>query len=133
MALMLRTMPAARLVVLLGEWRTSPGAARRPLPELLASALRALVLDGRVPVAVRVPAERDLATALGVSRGVAAAAYDRLREEGLLERRVGAGSFTALPADSPLPVGGWGPRIGGPDMVDLTMASLPPPPAALLV
>ncbi|NHC15249.1 MocR-like transcription factor YczR [Motilibacter deserti] len=130
---MIRTMPATRLVVLLGDWRSSPSPVRRPLADLLSTALRALVVDGRVPVGVRLPADRDLATALGVSRGVASAAYDRMREEGLLERRVGAGSFTALPVDSPLPAGAWGPRTGGgPDVVDLTMASLPAPPTAML-
>ncbi|WP_331272289.1 MocR-like transcription factor YczR [Motilibacter aurantiacus] len=129
---MIRTMPASRLVVLLGDWRTSPSPTRRPMADLLSTALRALVVDGRVPVGARLPADRDLAAALGVSRGVASAAYDRLREEGLLERRVGAGSFTALPLESPLPAGAWVPRTGGPDVVDMTIASLPAPASAML-
>ncbi|RZS91357.1 GntR family transcriptional regulator [Motilibacter rhizosphaerae] len=130
---MMRSVPAARLVVLLGDWRAEHGLARRPLAERLGAGLRALVLDGRLPVGVRLPAERDLATALGVSRGVAAAAYDGLRDAGLLQRRVGAGSFTALPEDAVVPAGGWGPRIGGEgDVVDLTMATMAAPVGAVL-
>lgn len=132
MACMMRSIPTARLVVLLGGWRDEHGTVRRPLAERLSAGLRSLVLDGRLPVGVRLPADRELATALGVSRGVAAAAYDLLREAGLLERRVGAGSFTAMPDSAPIPDGAWGPRAGGADVVDLTMASLPAPPAAVL-
>ncbi|MBX6767582.1 MAG: PLP-dependent aminotransferase family protein, partial [Actinomadura rubrobrunea] len=40
----------------------------------------------------------DLAAALGVSRTTVTAAYDRLRTEGYMESRQGAGSWTALPA-----------------------------------
>ncbi|GAA2862286.1 PLP-dependent aminotransferase family protein [Streptosporangium fragile] len=72
-----------------------PGA--RPYYRALARAMRSLILDGRLPVRVRVPAERHLAEALGVSRTTVTAAYDRLREQGYLESRQGAGSWTALP------------------------------------
>ncbi len=79
----------ARLVAI------DPGA--RPYYRVLAGAVRSLILDGRLPVRVRVPAERHLAEALGVSRTTVTAAYDRLREQGYLESRQGAGSWTALP------------------------------------
>lgn len=46
---------------------------------------------------MRVPAERHLADALGVSRTTVTAAYDLLREQGYLESRQGAGSWTVLP------------------------------------
>ncbi|MBB2915268.1 DNA-binding transcriptional MocR family regulator [Streptosporangium becharense] len=72
-----------------------PGA--RPYYRALARSVRSLILDGRLPVRVRVPAERHLADALGVSRTTVTAAYDRLREQGYLESRQGAGSWTALP------------------------------------
>ncbi|GIH94743.1 GntR family transcriptional regulator [Planobispora siamensis] len=79
----------ARLVAI------DPGA--RPYYRVLAESVRSLILDGRLPVRVRVPAERHLAEALGVSRTTVTAAYDRLREQGYLESRQGAGSWTALP------------------------------------
>ncbi|AWS42481.1 PLP-dependent aminotransferase family protein [Streptosporangium sp. 'caverna'] len=79
----------ARLVAI------APGA--RPYYRVLAQAVRSLILDGRLPVRMRVPAERHLAEALGVSRTTVTAAYDRLREQGYLESRQGAGSWTALP------------------------------------
>lgn len=72
-----------------------PGA--RPYYRALAEAVRSLILNGLLPARVRLPAERHLAEALGVSRTTVTAAYDRLRERGYLESRQGAGSWTALP------------------------------------
>jgi len=57
--------------------------------------LRSAVLDGRLTGGDRVPASRDLAASLGVSRGTVTAAYDRLLAEELLESRRGAGTFVA--------------------------------------
>ena len=71
----------------------------RPTPSL-ARALRLLVLDGRLPLRTRLPGERELAEALGVSRTTATAAYAALRDEGFLAIRRGAGSWTRLPADA---------------------------------
>ncbi|MCW2940025.1 MAG: transcriptional regulator, GntR family with aminotransferase domain [Actinomycetia bacterium] len=70
----------------------------RPYYLALARAVRALVLDGRLPLRLRLPAERDLATALGCSRTTITAAYDALRADGFMESRQGAGSWTVLPA-----------------------------------
>ncbi|MEV8638373.1 PLP-dependent aminotransferase family protein [Streptosporangium sp. NPDC051023] len=69
----------------------------KPYYRVLAETVRSLILDGRLPVRVRLPAERHLAEALGVSRTTVTSAYDRLRERGYLESRQGAGSWTALP------------------------------------
>ncbi len=83
------------LLRLLGVWRVveSPEPAYRQL----AQALRMLVLDGRIGLNVRLPGERELAAALGLSRTTIAAAFDRLRDEGFLESRQGSGSVTRLP------------------------------------
>jgi GntR family transcriptional regulator/MocR family aminotransferase len=54
------------------------------------------VLDGRFRRGERLPATRDLAGRLGVSRNTVAVAYDRLCSEGVLVGRVGAGSFVSL-------------------------------------
>ena len=75
-----------------GEWRSSG-----PAYAALARALRLLVLDGRLPLRTRLPGERELAEALGVSRTTATAAYAALRDEGFLASRRGAGSWTRLP------------------------------------
>ena len=82
------------LARLLGAWRSSHSAY-----SALAAAIRLLVLDGRLPLRTRLPGERELASALGVSRTTATAAYDALRAEGFLASRRGSGSWTSLPAD----------------------------------
>ena len=69
--------PASRLTELLGPWRRE-GTSR----ERLAAALRSLILDGRVAIDSHLPAERTLATALGVSRATVTGAYNQLREQG---------------------------------------------------
>lgn len=69
----------------------------RPYYLSIARAVSGLVLDGRVPTNTRLPAERDLATALGVSRNTVTAAYAWLRDNRFLDSRQGAGSWTVLP------------------------------------
>ncbi|MEU8059302.1 PLP-dependent aminotransferase family protein [Microbispora bryophytorum] len=76
---------------------TGDAPEARPYYRALAEAVRGLVLDGRLAVGVRLPAERHLAESLGVSRTTVTAAYDRLREQGYLESRQGSGSRAALP------------------------------------
>jgi DNA-binding transcriptional MocR family regulator len=49
----------------LGPWRTRPG----PLAGALAGAVQDAVLEGRIPVGVRLPSEREIARVLQVSRG----------------------------------------------------------------
>src|SRR4051812_7773674 len=65
-------------------------------------ALRAAIVDGRLPSGHRLPATRTLAIDLGVSRGSVATAYERLVAEGYLTSRVGSGTFVApVPASKP--------------------------------
>ena len=100
---------AAQLERVLGDWQQGRDAAYRAL----AGALRTLVLDGRVPVETRLPAERELSGVLGVSRTTVAAAYELLRDEGFLASRRGSGSWTALPEGRPMPVAGLSPYPTG--------------------
>ncbi|GGX80141.1 GntR family transcriptional regulator [Streptomyces minutiscleroticus] len=80
-----------QLSELLGEWRADGHSAYRAL----AASLWRLVRDGRLSVTSRLPAERDLADALAVSRTTVASAYELLRAEGRLISRRGVGSFVA--------------------------------------
>src|SRR3954451_14163035 len=90
---MASTLAASALASLLGDgWRRPRGSA-----DALAAALRSLVVDGRLAVRTRVPSERALAPALGVSRGTVSRAYDQLRAHGYLVSARGAGSWLTLP------------------------------------
>jgi DNA-binding transcriptional MocR family regulator len=110
--------PAGRLKELLGPWRREG-----PSRERLAAALRSLILDGQVAIESRLPAERTLAAAVGVSRATVTAAYDQLRDEGYIASRQGSGSWVTLPgghrAASDAVVG----RPG----LDMRIAALPAP------
>jgi GntR family transcriptional regulator / MocR family aminotransferase len=66
-----------------------------PLYDQIYRALRGNILKGRLSAASRVPATRDLALELGVSRNVAIMAYRQLLDEGYLTTRKGAGTFVA--------------------------------------
>jgi DNA-binding transcriptional MocR family regulator len=110
---------AAMLAGLLTGWRNG-----RPAERQLAATVRALVLDGRLPLEARVPAERELAAALGISRSTVTAAYNMLRSDGYLRSRQGAGSWVTMPgghraaSDTIFPASG----------LDLRIAALPAPP-----
>lgn len=84
-----------RLVRLLGEWRAG---GEQHAYTALAGGIERLLLDGRVAAGSRLPAERELAAGLGISRNTVTAAYAWLRERELVESRRGAGSRTRLPA-----------------------------------
>ncbi len=77
---------AAALADLLGRWPAAEG----PLYRLLAARITRLTDAGELPAGLRLPAERDLAAALSVSRNTVAAAYQLLRDEGMAESRQGA-------------------------------------------
>jgi DNA-binding transcriptional MocR family regulator len=79
---------ALALTDLLGHWPAADGALYR----LLATRIARLADTGELPAGLRLPAERDLAAALSVSRNTVAAAYQVLRDEGMAESRQGAGT-----------------------------------------
>ncbi|MFI5957737.1 PLP-dependent aminotransferase family protein [Cryptosporangium sp. NPDC051539] len=119
-----RRINGPHLVRLLGDWRSGSTAYAG-----LADRLRLLILDGRVPLHTRVPAERELAEALEVSRTTVAGAYSRLRDDGFLSSRQGSGTWTDLP---PSGVSAAGPVATlGDDLIDLAHAA-PAAPAEFL-
>ncbi|MBB2921531.1 PLP-dependent aminotransferase family protein [Cellulomonas cellasea] len=121
-----RRLSANGLARLLGSWQR-PGPAYAALADGVRSAMHA----GSLPLSTRLPSERELAEALGVSRTTTTAAYRTLRDEGFLVSRQGSGTVTTLPASgaqgvhAPVVV-----RPSQPDVADLSIAA-PPAPSAL--
>ncbi|MEV1007036.1 PLP-dependent aminotransferase family protein [Streptomyces sp. NPDC049881] len=123
------TVGAGQLARLLGSQEAASGRRRGPAYRALADGIRLLVLEGRLPVAARLPAERELAAALAVSRTTVATAFESLRADGFLRSRRGSGSWTAVPAGRALPARGLDPlppEAGG-TTIDLGCAQLPAP------
>ncbi len=127
-----------------GEPRISGYALARLLPDMqtvagikygvLTAAITSLILDGRVALGSRLPSERELAGAVGLSRATVTVAYDALRSRGYLESRSGSGSFVVLPAGEVkrTVVRDW--PQGGRDRetIDLTLAALTAPPGSVV-
>ncbi len=70
-----------------------PGEA--PLNRQLYDCLREAILDGSLAAGTALPASRDLARQIGMSRNTVLHAYEQLRAEGYVQARVGSGTFVA--------------------------------------
>ena len=77
-------------------------AQARPLYLRLQRALRDALRAGRVCDGERLPSSRALAAELGVARKTVEAAYAGLEGEGLIERRVGDGSYALFREAAPM-------------------------------
>ena len=112
-----------------------PDLDRQPGPRYraLSAALTAMLLDGRLTPGIRMPSERDLASALRISRSTATAAYDELARDGLLSRRQGSGSYLTLPATVKLrgPASRMSLEGAMDDVLDLSVACLPAIPGVI--
>ncbi|WP_426565879.1 PLP-dependent aminotransferase family protein [Angustibacter sp. McL0619] len=118
-----RRIGPRELTRLLGAWPS----ASAPAYAALAGRIRLLVLDGRLPVGVRLPPERELAASLGVSRTTVSAAFDVLRDGGHAVSRQGSGTWTSLPtAGAPVPT--WAPEPAPDGVLDLAHAAPSAPP-----
>lgn len=100
---------------MLSDWRGRP-----PVYSALADRIGLLILDGRIPIGSRLPAERELAQQLGVSRTTVAATFARLRVAGYLSSVRGSGSTATLPMDGP--AAAEAPETG---LLDFSKAALP--------
>lgn len=68
---------------------------RQGLSRQLYQALRLRILDGRLSSGTRLPASRDLAESLSISRNSVMRAYDQLYAEGFTDGRIGDGTYVA--------------------------------------
>ncbi|SMQ71513.1 PLP-dependent aminotransferase family protein [Agreia sp. VKM Ac-1783] len=107
---------------LLGDWKDGGG----PLYQALFDRIRLLVLDGRIPAGTRLPAERELAQALEVSRTLVTSAYRELREGGYTTSVRGSGSVARVPGRASLAVDAGG------GFLDFTKAVMPASPGIAL-
>jgi DNA-binding transcriptional MocR family regulator len=110
----IRRVGTVRLVELAEGWR----GEQRSSWAALSSRLRLLIIDGRITAGSVLPAERQLATALGLSRTTVNAAYAALRTDGFLSSRRGSGSVAQVPGQPGHTVF---PREG--DIIDLSRAT----------
>ncbi|GGJ80166.1 GntR family transcriptional regulator [Pilimelia anulata] len=124
---MTSALRGGQLARLLGHWHALPGRRRSPDYAALAGAVRGLLADGRLPLGVRLPAERELAESLRVSRTTVSAAYGQLRDTGHLTSRRGAGSWTTLPEGHRVASSGLWTPVDDLDLLDLGCAALPAP------
>jgi DNA-binding transcriptional MocR family regulator len=83
---------AKRLASIIGT-----GPWPRPGYESVATAISSAITDGRLASGVRLPSERELAKATGLSRTTTARAYALLREREYVATRRGSGSIVRLP------------------------------------
>lgn len=85
---------AFRLAAMIGTLPDGPAYRN------LADTIRLLVVDGRLLDGTRLPSERSLAQAMGLSRTTTTRAYDELRRRGVLHSRQGSGSVLRVPTSS---------------------------------
>jgi DNA-binding transcriptional MocR family regulator len=113
-----RSISAARVAHLVGTFDRSPAYLG------LSEALVLLIGDGRIPVGTRLPSERDLTAALGVSRTTVTRAYARVRDTGFAQARHGSGTYTRVPGGSArVHDRALVPLSGETDLIDLNCAA----------
>src|SRR6478736_6930764 len=118
-----RAVSAARVAALVQGFDRTPAYAG------LADALTLLIGDGRIGLGTRLPSERELTEALGVSRTTVTRAYAALRDAGYAEARRGAGTFTRVPGGrSRAHDRALLPRPGDGDAIDLNCSAPSAPP-----
>ena len=81
-------------------WKPDLSARRGPLYRAIVDALRGDVEEGRLHPGDRLPTQRSLAVALGVGLGTVTHAYREAERAGIIQSRVGRGTFVAQPGSA---------------------------------
>ncbi|MGJ6980668.1 PLP-dependent aminotransferase family protein [Aestuariimicrobium soli] len=115
---------AHRVADLLGDFE------RNPAYRGVARGIELLIGEGRIAPSTRLPGERELADALGLSRTTITRAYAHLRDSGFATARQGSGHYTRIPGGrARLLDRALTPRaVLADDLIDLTCAATSAPP-----
>lgn len=119
-----------RLTALLG----APGTPDCSAPSYLwlADGIRALAADGRLLHGTRLPSEREMVAAVGLSRTTVTRAYSVLAERGYAVARRGSGTIVQLPGGPVVgggePQAGWQKLEEPAELIDLRSAAPAAPP-----
>lgn len=118
-------LPPVPVPTLLGMLGEPPPAGRA---EWLSARIAGLAAEGRLVPGTRLPAERQLAEQLGLSRGTVVRALDTARDRGVLASRRGSGRTILAPGSGP--VESLTSRTPAPPAgtIDLRATVLPPHP-----
>lgn len=108
-----------------GIWTPDLKRWGKPHYLAIAEALAEDIRTGRLTTGTRLPTQRALAEALDLNFTTVSRGYVEAHKRGLIEGRVGQGTFVVDPARPPRSTGAMAPRRVGP--VDFTM-NLPPEP-----
>ncbi|MHA7159295.1 MocR-like transcription factor YczR [Glutamicibacter endophyticus] len=125
----MRRITAGQLAGMLGVREEGVPAYR-----WLSAGLRSLIANGRVLHGTTLPSERDLVSALGLSRTTITRAYQVLREAGYADSAIGSGTVAQVPGGlvdgggEPLPLGGFGSNNA---RTDLSCAAPAAPPGIM--
>ncbi|MEE3627566.1 PLP-dependent aminotransferase family protein [Nitrospirillum sp. BR 11752] len=110
------------------QWRPVVSKAAGPVYLAIADAIATDIAAGRLPVGTRLPPQRALADQLGLDFTTVSRAYSEARRRGLVEGRVGQGTYVRGPSTMPVPVAAparpAGAALTG-GLVDMSM-NLPP-------
>ena len=85
-----------------------------PLPRQIQAHVERLMRERLLPPGTKLPATRELAQTLGVSRATVALAYEELVAAGWARAHVGQGTFVAEPPGEPAPAAQAGPTAPAP-------------------
>jgi DNA-binding transcriptional MocR family regulator len=130
-----RDLPADIFAELVRDWseqiaepadpKSQPRLNLGPRYAQLAQVLQSAIEHGRIPPGSRLPPERTMAKAIGVSRGTVVSAYDFLRQLGLVVGRRGSGTWVRDDLERSPSGAGAGVSRGDKTVVSFSMANLP--------